>query len=160
MVGVGGTTLLFSSGVYGSESGWTLGGGGISHYYSQPNYQKGVVTQSNMRPGQFPTSRWTQTPAAACPFTITTTMARITPWLQVGGTSLASPMWAGVISIANQGRVLNGLGTLNGPSETLPKLYALPSSNFHDVTTGNNGYAAKAGYDLVPAWARPSSINW
>ena len=40
-------------------------------------------------------------------------------------------------------------------SETLPKLYALPSSNFHDVTTGNNGYAAKAGYDLVTGLGTP-----
>ena len=45
--GRGRDNTLSSNGVYGSESGWTFRGGGISHYYSQPNYQKGVVTQSN-----------------------------------------------------------------------------------------------------------------
>src|SRR5262249_18039249 len=78
-----------------------------------------------------------------------------TPWDQVGGTSLAAPMWAGVIAIANQGRAVNGLGSLDGRGDTLPKLYVLPSADFHDVTTGNNGYAAGTGYDLVTGRGSP-----
>ena len=38
--------------------------------------------------------------------------------------------------ITNQGRVLAGQGTLDGPSQTLPGVYALPASDFHDVITG------------------------
>ena len=38
------------------------------------------------------------------------------PWVEVGGTSLAAPSWAGLIAIANQGRVLAGASTLDGPS--------------------------------------------
>ena len=49
-------------------------------------------------------------------------------------------MWARVIALADQARVLGGLGTLDGATQTLPKIYALPSSDFHDITTGNNGY--------------------
>ena len=53
------------------------------------------------------------------------------------------------------GRVLNGMSTLNGPTQTLPRLYQLPSSDFHDVTTGNNGYAAGSGYDLATGIGTP-----
>ena len=44
-------------------------------------------------------------------------------------------------------RALSGKGSLDGPQQLLPALYALPASDFHDITSGNNGYAAKAGYD-------------
>ena len=46
-------------------------------------------------------------------------------WITVGGTSLSCPCWAGLIAIANQGRILKGLGTLDGPTQTLPMLYQL-----------------------------------
>ena len=38
-----------------------------------------------------------------------------------GGTSLGSPAWAGIIAIADQGRAA-GLGSLDGPTQTLPAL--------------------------------------
>ena len=78
-----------------------------------------------------------------------------TPWGLYGGTSLATPMYAGIIAIADQGRVLNGLSTLDGPSQTLPKLYSISASDMHDVTTGNNFYAAGVGYDLVTGRGSP-----
>src|SRR4029079_19210319 len=70
------------------------------------------------------------------------------PWIQVGGTSFSAPAWGSLIALANQGRVAAGLGTLNGFTETLPKLYALPASDFHDVVSGSNGYSAPARYHL------------
>ncbi len=77
-------------------------------------------------------------------------------WWQVGGTSLSSPLWAGMMSIVDQGRVLAGESTLDGYSQTLPMLYSLPSSDFHDVTTGSNGtYSAAPGYDLVTGLGTP-----
>lgn len=66
-------------------------------------------------------------------------------------------MWAGLIAITNQGRVLESLGSLNGRSQTLPSLYSLSSSAFHDITTGNNGFAAGSGYDLVTGIGSPVS---
>jgi hypothetical protein len=73
-----------------------------------------------------------------------------TPWLRMDGTSLVAPLWAGVVAITDQGRELNGLDTLDGRHDTLPYLYALPASDFHDITTGNNGYAATPA-DLATA---------
>ena len=77
-------------------------------------------------------------------------------YLQVGGTSLATPMWGGLIAIANQGRSLMDESSLNGLTQTLPTLYDLPSTDFHDITSGSNGtYSATPGYDLVTGLGTP-----
>src|SRR5262249_57811858 len=44
---------------------------------------------------------------------------------------------------------------LDGRTQTLPAIYSLSSSDFHDVTSGNNGYAAGSGYDLVTGRGTP-----
>ena len=42
----------------------------------------------------------------------------------------------------------SGGTTLDGATQTLPALYALPSADFHDITTGGNGvFNAGPGYD-------------
>jgi hypothetical protein len=74
------------------------------------------------------------------------------------GTSLGCPCWAALIAIANQGRVAGGGTTLNSsadPTQTLQALYSLPASDFHDVTTGYNGFFASAGYDFVTGRGSP-----
>jgi hypothetical protein len=164
VVGVGGTFLTTGAGgSYSSESGWGNGtssntqggsGGGISKYFAQPSYQTGVVTQSTTK-RTVPDVAFDADPNSGASIYDTYDNGTSTPWDQVGGTSLASPMWAGVIAIADQGRALNGLGSLDGRNDTLPKLYTLPSADFHDITTGNNGYAAAAGYDLVTGRGSP-----
>src|SRR5262249_1937333 len=78
------------------------------------------------------------------------------PWIAVGGTSFSSPAWAALIAIADQGRAWAGESSLNGPSQTLPKLYGLPASDFHDITSGSNGgYSAAPGYALVTGLGTP-----
>ena len=54
-------------------------------------------------------------------------------WEVVGGTSLGTPAWAAIIAIADQGRALEGKGSLDGATQTLPTLYALPASDFNTV---------------------------
>jgi hypothetical protein len=53
-------------------------------------------------------------------------------------TSAGAPQWSALIAIADQGRALAGLETLDGPSQTLPMLYHLPSSAFHDIIRGGH----------------------
>jgi hypothetical protein len=163
VLAVGGTALnTDAAGNYLSESAWGYGtnsgsyggsGGGISRYQAQPAYQRGVVTQ---------TSTYRAVPDVSFLADPNTGVAVIDSWdfgnttpHCIGGTSLAAPMWAGLIAVANQGRAASGLGTLDGVSQTLPRLYALPASDFHDITTGNNGYAAGPGYDLVTGRGSP-----
>ena len=74
------------------------------------------------------------------------------------GTSLASPCWAGLIAIANQGRVSHGRKPFNSakyPRQTLQALYSLPAHDFHHINTGYNGQSAKAGYDQVTGRGSP-----
>jgi hypothetical protein len=78
-----------------------------------------------------------------------------TPWSQIGGTSLSCPCWAAIIAITNQARALVGAPTLDGVAQTLPRIYQLPQSDFHDIVLGNNGFAAGPGYDLVTGRGTP-----
>jgi hypothetical protein len=163
VISVGGTTLTAdSSGNYISESGWGNGnssgteggsGGGISVYEAQPVYQNGVVTQSTTH-RTTPDVAMDADPNTGAAVYDSWDFGSSTPWAQIGGTSMSTPMFAGVIAIADQGSVLAGQGIFGGQT-ALTKLYALPSSDFHDITTGNNGYAAGAGYDLVTGRGSP-----
>jgi hypothetical protein len=85
-----------------------------------------------------------------------------TPWGAYGGTSLATPCWAGLISIANQERNSVSLPNLSGESQTLPYLYSMPESNFHDITTGSTTstygtFNAGIGYDLASGRGSPNA---
>ncbi len=85
-----------------------------------------------------------------------------------GGTSLAAPLWAGLIALANQQAAANGqpsVGFVN------PALYAIAKSTnyqscFHDIITGGNTnsssptkFWATAGYDLCTGLGTPNGDN-
>jgi hypothetical protein len=155
VVAVGGTTLdINSSGTYLGESAWSGTGGGISVYESIPSYQNAI----NGANGASKTNR--NVPDVAMDADPNSGVYVLDSydggWFQVGGTSLATPMWGGLVAIANQGRSLLGESSLNGATQTLPTLYSLPSSDFNDITSGSNGtYSAGAGYDLVTGLGTP-----
>jgi subtilase family serine protease len=81
------------------------------------------------------------------------------------GTSAATPLWAGVIALADQ-EAGQHLGFVN------PAIYAIARSSayhqaFHDVVTGDNsvlwptgifvGYTAGPGWDPVTGWGSPDA---
>jgi subtilase family serine protease len=163
VVAVGGTNLsLDASNNYSSETGarWVdiknvtyTGGGGISGFESQPAYQKGVVTQSTTKRTNPDVAYVAGTGVAVCD---SYNNGAATPWVSLAGTSVGAPQWSALIAMADQGRALAGLPALDGPSQTLPLLYHLPSSAFHDITSGSNvNYTAGAGYDLVTGRGSP-----
>src|SRR5262249_54068657 len=77
-------------------------------------------------------------------------------WNVVGGTSAGTPQWAALVAIADQGRALKGLGSLDGPTQALPALYQMPDVGFHDTTMGGNwNYECEPGYDLVTGLGSP-----
>lgn len=159
VVSVGGTTLnVDATGQYQSESGWSGSGGGVSAYESQPAYQKGVVTQSTTKRAN-PDVAYDSNPNTGFPVYNSYGTASGKPWEQYGGTSAAAPQWAALTAIVDQGRALAGLGSLDGATQFLPRLYSLPSSDFHDVTSGSSSgkpvYTASAGYDLVTGRGTP-----
>jgi hypothetical protein len=147
VLAVGGTTLtLLNNGGYGSESGWSDGGGGTSVYEPEPAYQAGVQA-TGMR--TIPDVAFDANPNTGVSiYDSYDDTSGDGAWMSTGGTSLAAPVWAALIAIADQGRVAAGGTTLDGPSQVLPALYALPAADFHDVTTGGNGvFEAGPGYD-------------
>ena len=146
VVSVGGTTLSMNGNNYVSESAWSGSGGGISTYEPEPDYQRGVQntgyrTMPDVAFNADPNSGYSVYDSAY-------------GWVRVGGTSAAAPSWAGLAAIINQGRTLSGQAVYDGGS-FLSALYKLPSADFHDVITGNNGLAATVGYDMVTGRGTP-----
>ncbi len=155
VLSVGGTTLTTADdGTYESELGWAGTSSGASTVETRPAYQKGVVTQSATY-RTAPDVSFDADPNTGASIYDTYDFGTATPWLTVGGTSLAAPSVAGLVAVADQGRTLAGGAPLDGVADTLPKLYGLPAATFHDVTSGNNGFAAGVGYDLVTGRGSP-----
>ena len=160
VVAAGGTSLTINPGTYAyvSESGWSDGGGGQSLYESEPSFQDAVNRTSYREIPDVSFDADPNTGVAICD-SYQSGSPIGGPWIQIGGTSVASPCWAGLIAIGDQLRVSVGLTPLDGPTQTLPLLYSMPAADFHDITTGNNGFAAGAGYDLVTGIGSPVADN-
>ncbi len=132
VLSVGGTSLyLTSSGSYQSETAWFYSGGSYSSYEPEPSYQRSVQTTGQRAT---PDAAFDADPGTGVSIYETSPRSGKGSWQAYGGTSLGAPAWAGIIAIVDQGRALAGKGSLDGPSQTLPALYALPSSDFHNVS--------------------------
>lgn len=154
---VGGTTLLASpSGV--RETAWSGSGGGVSAFFGVPEYQQDLPQSVRSRlNGQrgLPDVAANADPLSAMAIYFDG------QWLQVGGTSAATPTWAGIIAVANQ-LAGHSLGFLN---PALYKLAASEKEDFRDITIGDNsfrqgnvnvrGYAAAPGWDAVTGYGAP-----
>ena len=163
---VGGTSLTTGGpgGAWASETTWSGSGGGISSTYPIPSWQQGLSMAANHG-----STTLRNIPDVAC-------LADVLIWLiaddgsqgSVGGTSAATPLWAGFTALINQQAAANGrptVGFLN------PALYAIGESGdytaaFHDITTGNNtnsvspdNFFAVPGYDLCTGWGSPAGGN-
>ncbi|MBS0462093.1 MAG: PKD domain-containing protein [Proteobacteria bacterium] len=136
VVAVAGTTLDASTGsgaTWNSEVVWPGSGGSASKYEPKPTYQMLLV------PGNF-------RGVADVAFDADPNSGAIinvgSGTEQVGGTSLAAPifagMWARVLAVKGQ-----SFGFAN------PYLYTLPWADFHDITSGSNGIPAGPGYDFA-----------
>jgi hypothetical protein len=156
VLSVGGTSLTLDwNNNYLLEFAWDGSGGGVSRFEPLPAYQQGVVGSGVTMRGN-PDVAYDADPYTGFAVHDSYTFP-YAPWLEVGGTSAGAPQWAALIAIADQGRAVSGLGTLDGASQTLPLLYGMGESPFHDVTFGWNlgGYAAGPGYDLVTGLGSP-----
>ncbi|MFZ0300655.1 MAG: S53 family peptidase [Candidatus Sulfotelmatobacter sp.] len=164
IVSVGGTDLTTASaaGPWKSETAWADSGGGISpDSIPIPSWQKlsGVITSSNKGST---TLRNGPDVSANANFTFYVCADQTTCTANdYGGTSFATPMWAGYLALANQQAAANGdtIGFIN------PILYpaALTSSYstyFHDITSGSCGtYSGLTGFDLCTGWGSPNTTG-
>lgn len=179
VVGVGGTSLQTGSGgSYTSESVWSNpsdtsrgpmgagGGGGISAFWGKPSYQTGPGTINPYSNGnrQVPDvsadadpntgySMYCTASASGCP---------ASGWVQVGGTSAAAPLWAGLAADLNQYLAANSKPGLGSASVALYGLFntTQPYPAYHDITSGNNLYfPATSGYDQASGIGTPDVWN-
>ena len=162
VISVGGTDLKTSgaAGPWASERAWTDSGGGISpDKITIPTWQQlaGVINSSNKGSTKY---RNGPDVSANANFTFYVCADQSTCTANYyGGTSFATPMWAGYIALVNQQLVANGHKTLGFID---PDLYAFGVSSsydtdFHDITSGKSGsYSAVKGYDLVTGWGSPN----
>ncbi len=136
---VGGTSLyLNSDNTWNSEVAWSGSGSGCSRYEAKPSWQldKGCARR------MIADVSADADPSTGMSVYDTVPYYGQAGWWQVGGTSLSSPIIAGVYALS---------GNTSGAANALP--YSLGNSaNLHDVTSGNNGscrrqpsYFCKAG---------------
>jgi hypothetical protein len=147
VLAVGGTTLNITGSTYTSESVWTQTSDGTSAYESTPSYQSSLgVTGRTTADVAYDAD-----PDTGFPTYDSLSYEGEVGWAETGGTSAGTPQWAGIIALADQGRVSAGLGTLDGGTGTLPALYNIYSNSttyandFNDIVSGSNGSNGGAG---------------
>ncbi len=163
---VGGTLLTTSGpgGSWSAETAWSGSGGGMSESIPIPDWQEGVATAANQG-----STAYRNIPDVAA-------LADVTIWLvafdgqqgAIGGTSAATPLWAGFAALANEQAAAQGKGPIGFLN---PTLYAIGrsagyGSALHDITAGNNtnsssptNFFAVPGYDLCTGWGTPAGSN-
>jgi subtilase family serine protease len=163
VVAVGGTDLETSGagGPWASETAWVDGGGGWGTNVAIPSWQQlpGVITAANKGSTTY---RDVPDVSANANFTFYVCADQTTCSENAyGGTSFASPMWAGYIALANQQGAANGaplVGFIN------PAVYNIGigsgyDSIFHDIVSGSNGLPTTTGYDLATGWGSPNGAG-
>jgi hypothetical protein len=140
--------LTDSAGNYVGEAGNALANWGTGNA-DQPPYQQNIVNAISTKLRTTPdvsfdgeaTSTANSGTAEYDSFDLKINGGSFTAaWTVANGTSLATPAWAALIAIADEGLALdNNQSALNGPTGTLPDLYNLPASDFNKVTYLDNG---------------------
>jgi len=162
-----------------TEVGWTFSGGGFSHVFAKPDYQ------NTLPAGSTPIGSMRGVPDVAYQASAGTGALvylslppdgddsniddTTTGWWDIGGTSLSTPQWAGLVAIADQ---INGggLGLINPALYRIGADPARYAADFFDVTTGNNtdtvdpptpvpGYPATRGWDPVTGLGTPNAAR-
>ncbi|HEX4491248.1 MAG TPA: protease pro-enzyme activation domain-containing protein [Acidimicrobiia bacterium] len=156
VVAVGGTTLNLASGsfAYQSESTWSAAGRGCSSVFARPSWQTGVGSAPTCSGRAEPDVSADANPATGAYVYYEGGAA------QIGGTSLAAPLWAGMTADWAQARIDASKPALGFAT---PALYLLANNPavyhqiFHDVTTGaTGGVPARSGWDEATGWGSPN----
>ncbi|MGD6852861.1 MAG: S53 family peptidase [Candidatus Bathyarchaeia archaeon] len=143
VVSVGGTTLnLNPDSSVSSEIAWQGSSGGISTYFTQPDYQSNFGLAYTHR--AVPDVSYNGNPSTGFAVYNGT-------WWQVGGTSAGAPQWAAIHSL-----------TLSATNTNIyERAEAAYSSYFRDIVLGSNYVNfAEEGYDLVTGLGSPLDINF
>jgi PKD repeat protein len=150
-IGVGGTSITPSGSSFGSETAWADSGGGCDTSDAPPSYQVGMTGYpgacSSTSDRGVPDVAMDANPNSGVPVYINGANE------QIGGTSLACPMWAASLDVIYAASGFTGFAA--------PTIYSLAKSTlygslFHDITSGSNGYSATVGWDPVTGVGSPN----
>jgi pseudomonalisin len=168
--GVGGT-VLYSDGnepaARYQETAWTHSGGNPSPFISAPDYQQGVPNLG--RPCLFDANGGTTNSGQLCrgvPDVAALSGDALSNGYTIvsdgedaagGGTSLSSPLWAGMwADLASTAPPGASYGFANPSIYAIAKDPARYGRAFHDITVGSNGLnPVLAGYDYVTGFGVP-----
>ena len=146
VISVGGTALSRNptTGIFQAELAWQQGGGGPSAYESRPTWQSTVSTVTGAHRG-------TPDIAAVADPTTGVWVYDAGQWYIVGGTSVAAPVWAGI---------LNAAGHFYASSAAeLTAIYG-GSAGFNTIANGdcgpNEGYLAQAPWSFCTGHGSPN----
>lgn len=165
VVAAGGTTLSYSGTGARAEVAWSKTGGGTSLYTPTPSYQSNAVPGMGMMAHRTVADvAFNADPATGQYVAVIAQGSTAVSWLSVGGTSLSTPQWAGIIAVANALRATASNPALGAPHAllygqiaTVPGTYA---SDLADIVKGTDGSCAtcmaKAGYDPLTGLGTPN----
>jgi hypothetical protein len=169
VLAVAGTSLTYSGAGPRTETVWSGTGGGVSAYIATPQYQTlgvpglGAPSHRAVADVTFNADPYTGQFVAVIAQDATTHLWQPLSYWSVGGTSLATPQWAGLIAIANALRAQSTLAPIGAVQPALYDLGVQPASYgsaFLDVTVGNDGSCATCdagvGYDLPSGLGSPN----
>ncbi|NCT82428.1 MAG: peptidase S53 [Comamonadaceae bacterium] len=162
VVGVGGTTLTYGGSGARSETVWSGTGGGTSAYVALPSYQSGTIGGYARR--AVADVAFNADPNSGQYVATLAPGATTVRWVSAGGTSLATPQWAGLLAVANAMRAAAAKPLLGQPHAALYlQIGAVPTqyaAAFKDVASGSNGScsgcSARSGYDTPTGWGTPN----
>jgi len=150
----------------GGIKGDSISSGGFSNYYSIPSYQADAVNDYLTTGPSLPPANQYNKSGRAMPdvssFSESVIVFQNGGEISVGGTSCASPVFAGIISLINDNLLQNGLKTLGFLNPALYKIGATTPGAFLDVTSGKNGngcctgFTATKGWDPITGWGGPN----
>jgi len=164
VLSVGGTSLqVDGAGNRIDESAWSNSGGGVSQIFDRPDYQNGLVVDGaaigDTRVVPDVSFDADPTTGAVAVFTSNRNSNGDTGWIAAGGTSIGAPVWAGLVTLANEKRVANGLDVI-GNGQLNNYIYGIArkfgDTTFNDIINGDNGFhQAAVGYDAASGWGTP-----
>jgi subtilase family serine protease len=166
VTGVGGLDVSNISPL--SESVWNdqctsascgAGGGGVSTFWSRPSWQSapGIAASTTMRlvpdlsvmgdPSTGFIQYYTGAGSGFCQHSCSG------GWGAIGGTSIGAPLVSSLIAVAAQACGASRLGFIN------PSLYAMASTGYVDVTSGNNDLYSVGQYNAGPGFDEASGLG-
>jgi len=157
VITVGGTTLTLGAGnTYGGETAWSGAGSGCSLYATAPSWQS-FLTACGGKRGTADVAADADPNTGAAVYDSVRYQGR-SGWFRVGGTSLSSPLVAGIYALA---------GGLPAGTSGASGLYGHLGDGtvLHDVTSGSNGSCSTlmctggAGYDGPTGVGTPLGIG-